>query len=34
VSDENIATIGGMKRTLVEILTEGADGRSELIYFG
>jgi len=34
VSDENIATIGGMQRTLAEILTEVAEGRSELIYFG
>jgi hypothetical protein len=34
VSPDGIAAIGGMQRTLAEILTEVADGRSELIYFG
>jgi hypothetical protein len=34
VFDEQIAAIGGMLRTLAEILTEVAKGRSELIYSG
>jgi len=34
VSQEQIKTIGGIERPLAEILTEVADGRSELIYMG
>jgi len=34
VSSEQIEAIGGMERTLAEILTEVADGTSELIYLG
>jgi hypothetical protein len=34
VSDDQIKAIGGMQRTLGEILTEVADGTSELIYLG
>ena len=34
VSDEAMATIGGIRRHLAEILTETAEGRSEFIYIG
>jgi hypothetical protein len=34
VSDEQMASIGGVRRTLADILTEVAEGRSELIYLG
>ncbi len=34
MSGEQIEAIGGMQRTLGEILTEVADGTSELIYMG
>jgi len=34
VSSDQITAIGGMQRTLGEILTEVADGTSELIYMG
>lgn len=34
MSPEQIDEIGGQERELAEILTEVADGRSELIYMG
>lgn len=34
MSDEQMAGIGGVRRQLAEILTEVAEGRSELIHFG
>jgi ribosomal protein L29 len=34
VSDEQLASIGGVRRQLAEILTEVAEGRSELTYMG
>jgi hypothetical protein len=34
VSDEEMETIGGVRRNLADILTEVAEGRSELIYMG
>jgi hypothetical protein len=34
VSAEQVAAMGGVQRTLAEILTEVAEGRSELIYMG
>jgi len=34
VSQEQIDGIGGVERNLADILTEVADGRSELIYMG
>ena len=34
MSGDQIEAIGGMQRTLGEILTEVADGQSELIYMG
>jgi hypothetical protein len=34
VSQEQIEAIGGVERPLAEILTEVADGESELIYMG
>jgi len=34
VSSEQIEAIGGVPRPLSEILTEVADGTSELIYLG
>jgi hypothetical protein len=34
VSEEQVASIHGVLRGLDEILTEVADGRSEMIYLG
>jgi hypothetical protein len=34
VSDEQLASIGGVRRNLADILTEVADGRSTLTYMG
>ena len=34
MSSEQIEAIGGMQRTLGEILTEVAEGTSELMYMG
>lgn len=34
VSDAQVAALGGVQRTLAEILTEVAEGHSELIYMG
>jgi hypothetical protein len=34
VSQEQIDGIGGVERNLADILTEVAEGRSELIYMG
>lgn len=34
MSDEQIASIGGVQRNLTEILTEVAEGRSTLTYMG
>ena len=34
VSDEQLAAIGGVRRDLSEVLTEVAEGTSELIYLG
>jgi len=34
VSDEQMADIGGVRRDLADILTEVAEGRSQLIYVG
>jgi len=34
VSENQIEAIGGIQRSLSEILTEVADGDSELIYMG
>jgi len=34
VSSEQVEAIGGMQRKLGDILTEVADGKSELIYMG
>jgi hypothetical protein len=34
VSEDQVASIGGVLRGLDEILTEVADGRSEMIYLG
>jgi hypothetical protein len=34
VSEEQVAAIGGVLRGLDEILTEVAEGRSEMIYLG
>jgi ribosomal protein L29 len=34
VSDEQLASIGGVRRNLADILTEVAEGRSTLTYMG
>jgi hypothetical protein len=34
VSDEQMSGIGGVRRRLEDILTEVAEGRSQLIYMG
>lgn len=34
MSDAAMASIGGVRRTLAEILTEVAEGRSALTYMG
>jgi len=34
VSDDQLASIGGVQRDLAEILTEVAEGRSTLTYMG
>jgi ribosomal protein L29 len=34
VSDEQMASIGGVRRDLADILTEVAEDRSSLIYLG
>ncbi len=34
MSEEQIDSIGGVTRALADILTEVAEGRSELIYMG
>ncbi len=34
MSDEEVAGIGGVRRTLAEVLTDVAEGRAELIYMG
>ena len=34
MSEEQIAGIGGVRRDLGDILTEVADGTSELVYLG
>lgn len=34
VSDDDMATIGGVSRKLSDLLTEVAEGRSEMIYMG
>jgi hypothetical protein len=34
VSDEQVTAVGGVLRPLGEILTEVADGRSELVHLG
>jgi hypothetical protein len=34
VSEEQMTSIGGVRRSLADILTDVADGRSELIYLG
>jgi len=34
VSEDQIDSIGGVRRNLSDILTEVAEGRSELIYLG
>jgi hypothetical protein len=34
VSHEQVTALGGVLRPLAEILTEVADGRSELVYLG
>jgi hypothetical protein len=34
VSEEQMNSIGGVRRSLADILTDVADGRSELIYLG
>ena len=34
MSDEQVAGIEGVPRALAEVLTEVAEGRSELIYLG
>jgi hypothetical protein len=34
VSDEQMIAIGGVRRNLSDILTEVADGTSELIFMG
>jgi hypothetical protein len=34
VSSEQVSGIGGVTRKLAEVLTEVAEGRSELVYMG
>jgi hypothetical protein len=34
VSEEQVDSIGGVRRSLADILTEVADGRSTMIYIG
>lgn len=34
MSDDQLAAIGGVRRDLTDILTEVAEGTSELIYLG
>ncbi len=34
MSDEQVAGIGGVRRSLADVLTEVAEGRAELIYLG
>jgi ribosomal protein L29 len=34
VSQDQVDSIGGVRRNLADVLTEVAEGRSELIYMG